>query len=434
MNSTPFTVKLSGLDWNLTQEDIHGFLVCCDVVGGPAGIIIETNAQGKPSSAFVNLKTKTDLENALKYNKKILGKRYVDIEEVQSNEKEVRGENKQRRSTTPKPSKFSVELSGLDWSLTNLQIHDFLVGCEIVGGPAGVTIGKNDKGKPSGSALVLLNSKADVEKAMKYNKNTLGKRYVDIKELTIKNEEMREENIKDRTFLPKPNMYNVNTSMGADSRREKSKDIPEPINPESFIVKLSGLDWALTQEQIHGFLVGCEIVQGQAGVTIEMNDRGKPSGSAFVQLKTRKDVDMAMKYNKNTLGKRYVDIEDVTRKHGEAKDENTKSRSTLFTHQKEGPKEGKFYVKMSNVSRKVTAANITDFFSSDNNLRISEIFLTLNDKGKPSGDAFVKLDSKEDLVVALEFNGRAMGNRQIEVCQVNMDEYEEAKKQQKLGH
>jgi len=203
---------------------------------------------------------------------------------------------------------------------------------------------------------------------------------------------------------------------------------------ESFIVKLSGLNWALTQEQIHGFLVGCEIVRGQAGVTIEMNDRGKPSGSAFVQLKTRKDVDMAMKYNKNTLGKRYVDIEDVTRKHGEAKDENTKSRSTLFTHQKEGPKEGKFYVKMSNVSRKVTAANITDFFSSDNNLRISEIFLTLNDKGKPSGDAFVKLDSKEDLVVALEFNGRAMGNRQIEVCQVNMQEYQEAKKQQKLGH
>ena len=59
------------------------------------------------------------------------------------------------------------------------------------------------------------------------------------------------------------------------------------------------------------FLFGCLVIEGPEGVEIEMNEEGRPSGSAFVKLLTRNDVENALKYNKQMLGPRYVDIEEI---------------------------------------------------------------------------------------------------------------------------
>eukprot|EP00091_Calanus_sinicus_P013292 TRINITY_DN29556_c0_g1_i1.p1 TRINITY_DN29556_c0_g1~~TRINITY_DN29556_c0_g1_i1.p1 ORF type:complete len:107 (-),score=30.52 TRINITY_DN29556_c0_g1_i1:50-370(-) len=45
-----------------------------------------------------------------------------------------------------------------------------------------------------------------------------------------------------------------------------------------------------------------------------MNERGKPSGTAIVQLKTYVDVENALKFHKQKLGLRHVDVISLTAK------------------------------------------------------------------------------------------------------------------------
>ena len=145
-NSDVFTLKLSGLPWTATKQQICDFLFGCEVIEGPAGVKIEMNERGKPSgSAFVQVRTKTDVENAMKYNKRMLGKRYVDIEIITTKDgKAVERERYQTkdRSSSSNPDVFTVKLSGLPWTATQQQICDFLFGCEVIEGPAGVKIKK----------------------------------------------------------------------------------------------------------------------------------------------------------------------------------------------------------------------------------------------------------------------------------------------------
>ena len=178
-------------------------------------------------------------------------------------------------------------------------------------------------------------------------------------------------------------------------------------------MKLNGLDWSLTREKICNFLEDCKVVGGPAGVCIEMNERGKPSGSATVELETAADVEKAMKYyHKKMLGKRYVVIEKTA-----SSTKPTTSAAAEKTCKVAASAEEKFYVKLSNLARQMKEADILQFLSKSG-VKQARIEMPLNDKGKPSGEAIVMLASKDELKAVMGLHESSIGNRSIGVCQV----------------
>eukprot|EP00092_Neocalanus_flemingeri_P014179 GFUD01015298.1.p1 GENE.GFUD01015298.1~~GFUD01015298.1.p1 ORF type:complete len:531 (+),score=188.60 GFUD01015298.1:135-1727(+) len=425
-------VELSGLPWTATEEDIRKFLKDCEI----SKILIILNVHRKPSgTAHVWVSSKEDLDKALLCDKELIGPRYINVSNAnEALEIERKREQTKDRSTSADPKIFTLKLSGLPWSATCEQICDFLFGCEVVDGPGGVKIEMNERGQPSGSAFVQFKTNADAENALKYNKQKLGDRYVDMEKMTIEDGEAKEskedgdtkenkedieakENKKDREAKEQKGDGDAKEYKIDEEAKEKKEDGVAKENKEdgetkeykedgkakenNFCIKLSGLARKATQADISDFLSVGHVKQ-VGEIVITVNGKGKPSGDAFVKVGSNEDLKVALCLNDTAFGNRRVEVHKV----GLAQLE--KARKNIFC------------IKLSCLSRKITENDISKFLSDGNVKQVAEISITINEKGTPTGDAFVKLGSEEELRVALGIPEKVIGNRRIEMCQVNM--------------
>eukprot|EP00092_Neocalanus_flemingeri_P020535 GFUD01022248.1.p1 GENE.GFUD01022248.1~~GFUD01022248.1.p1 ORF type:complete len:466 (+),score=163.85 GFUD01022248.1:127-1524(+) len=383
-NTKQNIVELSGLPWSAKDDEIKEFLKDCNIVK----ILIILNEYKKSSgNAKVWVSSKEDLKKALLCHKKHLGTRYINVKIVEQEET--------NRSTPSDPDAFTVKLSGLPWTATEQEICEFLFGCEVLGGSAGVNIEMNEGGKPSGSALVNLKTKADLESALKYNKQVLGGRYVDVETMS-KDGEAKE----DKQCTNSPSQAKENTSTNASFKEEK------------FCIKLSNLNRKATTAEISSFLSGSGgHVKNVLEIVLAVDEKGK-AGNAFVKIGGEEDLKVCLGLNAKAMGNREVEV--------------TQAKLEQF----EEAKQGKFFVKLTELSRKVTKEDISKFLSDGNVKQVGEVVITVNEKGKVSGNAFVKIGGEDDQKVALSLDKTAMGNRRIGVCQATVQEFEEAKKHQ----
>ena len=54
------------------------------------------------------------------------------------------------------------------------------------------------------------------------------------------------------------------------------------------------------------FLDRVNILGGHRGIILTTDDRGRPSGDAYVEVETIDDVDLALKMNRRDMGSRWV--------------------------------------------------------------------------------------------------------------------------------
>ena len=66
----------------------------------------------------------------------------------------------------------------------------------------------------------------------------------------------------------------------------------------------SRLTSRVVQDDIADFLDRVNILGGHRGIIITMDDRGRPSGDAYVEVETSDDVDLALKMNRRDMGSR----------------------------------------------------------------------------------------------------------------------------------
>jgi RNA recognition motif-containing protein len=71
-----------------------------------------------------------------------------------------------------------------------------------------------------------------------------------------------------------------------------------PEGGEGFVVKLRGLPWSCSIEDVQNFLSDCKIHDGVAGVHFIYTREGRQSGEAFVELESEDDVKLALKKNR----------------------------------------------------------------------------------------------------------------------------------------
>lgn len=73
-------------------------------------------------------------------------------------------------------------------------------------------------------------------------------------------------------------------------------------------IRLRGLPWAVTNQEILDFLKGVNVVNGEKGIFLVTNKwDGKNTGEAFIELESEKDEEEAFKQNKEMLGHRYIE-------------------------------------------------------------------------------------------------------------------------------
>merc|ERR1719206_1029617 len=174
-------------------------------------------------------------------------------------------------------------------------------------------------------------------------------------------------------------------------KQEVRKMIESATSDEErdYYVKMSGLPWKATKAEIRSFLADINIV---GEVVIVLNDHGKPSGDALVQLPTKDDLEKALKCNRKYLHNRFVLLEE-TDSEAFARVSATESRIN---------EEKDYNLKLSGLPWKATKDDIRSFLVDAQ--IVGDVNIVYNDHGKPSGDALVKVATKEDLQKALKCN------------------------------
>lgn len=76
---------------------------------------------------------------------------------------------------------------------------------------------------------------------------------------------------------------------------------------DGYIVKLRGLPWSATADDILKFFSKCNILHGKAGIHMTTSKEGRPSGEAFVEFEDEGSVERACEKDRDHMGNRYIE-------------------------------------------------------------------------------------------------------------------------------
>lgn len=176
-----------------------------------------------------------------------------------------------------------------------------------------------------------------------------------------------------------------------------------------YIVKLRGLPFSTTVEDVIDFLNGVKIVDGKAGVYLTEIRPGRPSGECFVEVESQEDVDLALKKDKENLGKRYIEVFATDRQDMEwalnAMRQNENGFDNVpFVSDDMG------IVKLRGLPYGCSKEEIVQFFDGIP-VAPDGVHLLSDQTGRASGEAFVYFVDKESAQEALIRDREKIGHR-----------------------
>ena len=171
-------VKVWGLPWSCSVDEVQRFFSACKIQNGPKGIRFIYTREGRPSGeAFVELESEEDIKLALKKDRETMGHRYVEV--FKSNNIEMDWVLKHTGPNSPDMANDGVVwLRGLPFGCSKEEIVQFFSGLEIV--PNGITLPVDFQGRSTGETFVQFASQEIGEKALKKHKERIGHRYIEI--------------------------------------------------------------------------------------------------------------------------------------------------------------------------------------------------------------------------------------------------------------
>ncbi|NXF38092.1 GRSF1 factor, partial [Nyctibius bracteatus] len=312
---------------------------------------------------------------------------------------------------------FLIRAQGFPFSCTEEDVVTFFDSCRIRNGENGIHFLLNRDGRRRGDALIELESKADVQRALEKHLRYMGPRYVKVFEV-----------------------HDSDVEGLLRSLRDESQAMNDGV------VLLRGLPFSSTEEDIADFFSGLKITD------IAFVYRGeRRTGEAFVQFAAPEMAAKALLRHREYMGNRYIEVY-VSRKHQmqrhvpydrqmvtyprvrkeqEAIPEergwsNTGGPNAERENKvcKEGPESSGHvsepgnipsplhFVHMRGLPTQASAQDIINFFAP---LKPTRIMVEYNSHGDATGEADVHFASQEDAAAAMAKEGSQLQCSAIEL-------------------
>ncbi|KJH48435.1 hypothetical protein DICVIV_05480 [Dictyocaulus viviparus] len=302
-------VRLRGLPYSAKESDIRAFLDGIPVTT----ITMSSSHNGRPSGeCYCELPSKQDTLKALEFHRKEMEGRYIEIFTVSIDELT----NLKRVGLVTDDGKV-IRLRGLPFSATIQDVKDFFKGLnceEVVFGRTG--------GRPSGEAFVRLATREEAAKALDFNKQHMGSRYVEVFRTTVDDMERNRPRSYDSgyirplfdskgyDFLPRASSRSIRGPI-----RAAPYDLPPRLSGygryddyDDFIpptkVFMRGLPFDADAYMIEQFFAPLRCIE----ISLGFNDERRPSGDAVVEFASTAEAHEAFSRNKAMMGKRYVEL------------------------------------------------------------------------------------------------------------------------------
>ncbi|NWW85333.1 GRSF1 factor, partial [Rhynochetos jubatus] len=302
---------------------------------------------------------------------------------------------------------FLIRAQGFPFSCTEEDVLNFFDNCRIRNRENGIHFLLNSDGRPKGDALIELESREDVQRALGKHLRYMGPRYVKVFEVHDSDVEGLLRNL-----------------------REESQAINDGV------VLLRGLPFSSTEEDITDFFSGLKIID------IAFVYRGeRRSGEAFVQFAAPDMAAKALLRHKDYIGNRYIEVY-VSRKHHMQRHMPYDRRMMTYSRMREeyeshpeeressdmggsdADRENKLHSKEPESSRHVlesakvsspphfvhmrgfpTRASTQDIINFFAPLKPTRITVEYNAHGDATGEVDVHFESHEDAVAAMAKDG-----------------------------
>ncbi|XP_014480702.1 PREDICTED: heterogeneous nuclear ribonucleoprotein H2 isoform X2 [Dinoponera quadriceps] len=182
---------------------------------------------------------------------------------------------------------------------------------------------------------------------------------------------------------------------------------------EGYVVKMRGLPWSTTVDEIMKFFGDCSISNGKNGVHMTMSREGRPSGEAYVEMDTPEDIEKACKRDRDHMGHRYIEV--FKAKRGEMEWVVKRSGLNLENAMDDG------CVRLRGLPFGCSKEEIAQFFSGLEILP-NGISLPTDYTGRSTGEAYVQFVNKDVAERALQKHKEKIGHRYIEIFRSSLSE------------
>ncbi|XP_051562600.1 epithelial splicing regulatory protein 2-like isoform X1 [Myxocyprinus asiaticus] len=300
-------IRARGLPWQSSDQDIARFFKGLNIAKG--GVALCLNSQGRRNGeALVRFINSEQRDMALDRHKHHMGSRYIEVYKATGEEflKIAGGTSSEVAQFLSKENQVIIRMRGLPFTASPQDVLGFL-GPEspVTDGTEGLLFLKYPDGRPTGDAFVLFACEEYAQNALKKHKQILGKRYIELFRSTaaevqqVLNRYMSTPLI---STLPPPPPPMVSVPVLAT---------PPYIATGSTrdCIRLRGLPYTAAIEDILEFMSEHTIDIKPHGVHMVLNQQGRPSGDAFIQMKSADRAFMvAQKCHKKMMKDRYVEV------------------------------------------------------------------------------------------------------------------------------
>uniref|UniRef100_A0A8D2KR51 Epithelial splicing regulatory protein 2 n=1 Tax=Varanus komodoensis TaxID=61221 RepID=A0A8D2KR51_VARKO len=295
-------IRARGLPWQSSDQDIARFFKGLNIAKG--GVALCLNAQGRRNGeALVRFVSSEQRDLALERHKHHMGSRYIEVYKATGEEflKIAGGTSNEVAQFLSKENQVIIRMRGLPFTATLEDVLGFLgPECPVTGGKEGLLFVKYPDGRPTGDAFVLFACEEYAQNALKKHKEILGKRYIELFRSTAAEVQQVLNRYLSTPLIPTlptpiipvmPPPYTIATGSMRDC------------------VRLRGLPYTAGIDDILEFMGEATADIKPHGVHMVLNQQGRPSGDAFIQMKSSDRAFLvAQKCHKKMMKDRYVEV------------------------------------------------------------------------------------------------------------------------------
>ncbi|XP_027371989.1 epithelial splicing regulatory protein 2 isoform X3 [Bos indicus x Bos taurus] len=292
-------VRARGLPWQSSDQDVARFFKGLNIARG--GVALCLNAQGRRNGeALIRFVDSEQRDLALQRHKHHMGVRYIEVYKATGEEfvKIAGGTSLEVARFLSREDQVILRLRGLPFSAGPADVLGFLgPECPVTGGADGLLFVRHPDGRPTGDAFALFACEELAQAALRRHKGMLGKRYIELFRSTAAEVQQVLNRYASSPLLPTLTapLLPIPFPLAAGTGRD--------------CVRLRGLPYTATIEDILSFLGEAAVDIRPHGVHMVLNQQGRPSGDAFIQMTSaERALAAAQRCHKKAMKERYVEV------------------------------------------------------------------------------------------------------------------------------